>query len=152
MPMIPSTKSAPLQRRGRPVFRAAAVAAALALLVTACGDDDDTAQETPSDQETSDGSGSGSSGSGAVEIIAEDIDFGEDDYQAEAGEVSFVYENQGSIVHTLLIRDVDDFELEVTSQGDVDEGSVELEAGEYELYCNVPGHEVAGMVATLVVE
>lgn len=151
MPMIPPTKSMPLQLRGRPVLRAAAAAAALAFLVTACGDDD-TAEEPASDQESSGDPGSGGSASGAVEVIAEDIDFGEDDYQAEAGDVSFVYENQGSIAHTLLIRDVDDFELEVTSQGDVDEGSVELEAGEYELYCDIPGHEVAGMVATLVVE
>lgn len=146
MPTNPPTKSMPLQLRGRPVLRAAAAAAALALLVTACGDDD-AAQDPATDQESS-----GGSPSGAVEVIAEDIAFGQDDYDAEAGEVSFVYENQGSIVHTLLIRDVDDFELEVASRGDVDEGSVELEPGEYELYCDVPGHEVAGMVATLVVE
>lgn len=148
--MIPPSKSMPPQPRGRPVLRAAAAAAALALLVTACGDDD--ALDPATDQEPAGGSGSGGSASGAVEVIAEDIDFGQDEYQAEAGEVSFVYENQGSIVHTLQIRDVDDFGLEVTSQGDVDEGSVELEAGEYELYCDIPGHEVAGMVATLVVE
>lgn len=137
----------PPQLRGRPVRRVAAAAAVLVLLVSGCGGDDDDAS---ADQGSSEQPAPVSEGDAAV-VIAVDIDFGQDDYEAEAGEVSFVYENQGNIAHTLLIKDVDGFELEVNSAGDVDEGSVQLDVGEYELYCDIPGHEVAGMVATLVV-
>ncbi len=146
MPTKHSSMSPP-QLRGRPVRRVVAAAAVLVLSVSGCGGDDD---DVASDQEPVDQSAAAGEGD-AVVVIAEDIDFGEDDYEAEAGEVSFVYENQGNIIHTLLIKDVDGFGLEVSSAGDVDEGSVQLDAGEYELYCDVPGHEVAGMVATLVV-
>jgi uncharacterized cupredoxin-like copper-binding protein len=38
----------------------------------------------------------------------------------------------------------------VTSEGDTDVGTADLEPGEYRLYCDVPGHE--SMEATLTVE
>jgi uncharacterized cupredoxin-like copper-binding protein len=56
--------------------------------------------------------------------------------------------NDGTVAHTLLVKGVSGFKLEV---GDEDEGTVELEPGEYTLYCDVAGHEAAGMVATLTV-
>ncbi|MGK2929681.1 MAG: hypothetical protein ACSLFO_08915 [Acidimicrobiales bacterium] len=146
MPTKYSSMSPP-QLRGRSVRRVVTAAAVLVLLASGCGGDDD---DVASDQEPAGQSAPAGDGD-AVVVIAEDIGFPEDEYEAEAGEVSFVYENQGSIVHTLLIEDVDGFELEVTSAGDVDEGSVQLDAGHYELFCDIPGHEVAGMVATLVV-
>ena len=62
----------------------------------------------------------------------------------------FVYENEGNIAHTLLIEGVP-FELMVRSNGDEIRSSVELEPGEYTLFCDVPGHRPAGMVATLTV-
>lgn len=89
---------------------------------------------------------------GELEVVAEDIDFGDDAYAVAAGNIPVTYRNQGSIVHTLVIEDVDGFKLEVESKGDVDEGSIELEAGEYVLFCDVPGHRSAGMEATLQVE
>lgn len=117
--------------------------AALVLLATACGDDG--------------GAAGGSSSVGTqpgpddpLTVIAEDIDFPHDEYRVEAGEVDVVYENEGRIVHTLVIDGVDGFKLAVNSKGDVDEGSVEVEPGEYDLYCDIPGHRRAGMEATLV--
>jgi uncharacterized cupredoxin-like copper-binding protein len=53
-------------------------------------------------------------------------------------------------VHTLLVDEVDDFKLQVNTNGDTDTGTVELEPGEYRLYCDVPGH--TSMEATLTVE
>lgn len=84
-------------------------------------------------------------------MLAEDISFPSDTYQAAAGTIQVTYENVGSIVHTLVIEDVDDFKLTVNSNGDVDEGSVDLEPGTYDMYCDVPGHRQAGMEATLEV-
>lgn len=116
---------------------------ALALLGTACGGESSSTDSASAATRPAAGE--------PLSVVAEDIDFPYDEYRVDAGEVDVVYENQGSIVHTLVIRGVDDFKLTVRSKGDVDEGSVELEAGEYELYCDIPGHERAGMEATLVV-
>lgn len=73
-------------------------------------------------------------------MLAEDISFPSDTYQATAGTVRVRYENVGSIVHTLAIDEVDDFKLTVNSNGDVDEGSVDLKPGTYDMHCDVPGH------------
>ena len=124
-----------------------ALVAGLVLLLGACGGDDDDTSSSPSSAPLGGGSGGGE----GLTVVAEDIGFDADSYEAEAGTVAVTYENDGSIVHTLLIEGVDDFELEVTSNGDVDEGSVELEAGDYVVYCDVPGHRSAGMEAELTV-
>ena len=150
--------------------RTVAIAALALLPLAACGGDDDDASGTPGDntgddggspsETTGDGGGSpsettggGSGGGGeAVTVVGENIQWTEDTYSAAAGEVSFVLENQDNVRHTLVIDGVseDEFKLEVESEGDTDEGSTELEAGDYELICDVPGH--TSMRATLTVE
>jgi uncharacterized cupredoxin-like copper-binding protein len=116
----------------------AAVLAAIAL--GSCGGDDDDNDAAPD-----------SPGDGGIEVVARDIEFGEREYVTNAGDVQLRYVNQGSIAHTLLIDDIDDFKLEVTGNGDDDQGSVELQPGTYTLFCDVPGHREAGMEATLEV-
>ena len=133
---------------GRTFARTTLLVAAMAASLAACGDDDG---------ESAGGGGDGGcpgSGSveGAVPVGALDsLDFDEDAYIAQAGEVTFFYDNCGSLPHTLVIEDIDTdvFKLQV---GDTDEGSVELEAGEYVLYCDIAGHRGGGMEATLTVE
>lgn len=115
--------------------------AAASLSLAACGGTDDTAETTAAATDEA----------GSLTVLAEDISFPSDTYQATAGTSQITYENVGSIVHTLVIEDVDDFKLTVNSNGDVDEGSVNLEPGTYDLYCDVPGHRQAGMEATLEV-
>ncbi|HLT17386.1 MAG TPA: cupredoxin domain-containing protein [Acidimicrobiales bacterium] len=122
---------------------ALSVSSLAVIALAACGDDDSS---SPS---LSAGTGGGES---AIEVIAEDIAFGEDRYTAAAGEVELTYVNEGAIPHTLLIEGVDGFKLEVQSNGDVDEGTVELEPGTYTIWCDIAGHREAGMEATLVVE
>ena len=117
---------------------------ATALLVAAaCGGDD-----VP--QSSSDGGGSATP-SGAVAVVAEDIGFSEDSYVVTAGEVDVSYRNAGNIVHSLVIEGVQDFRLEVNANGDEDGAAVELDAGTYTLYCDIPGHRQGGMEAALEV-
>ena len=124
----------------RRLFVLLPVAAVVVIALGSCGGDDDAGDAAPEDR-----------GNGGVEVVARDIEFGESEYDAPAGEVQLRYVNEGSIAHTLLIDDVDGFKLEVTGNGDEDQGTVELEAGTYTLYCDVPGHREAGMEATLEV-
>ncbi len=76
------------------------------------------------------------------------LKFDKERYETTAGCVNFTYLNEGGIPHTLLIKNNDEFLLQI---GDSDEGTVELEPGQYTLYCNITGHEAGGMVAELVV-
>lgn len=127
-------------------MRTAWTTAAVVVLVgavAACGGDDDASG--------SGDSGDASSADSTVEILAEDISFPQDVYEAEAGSVGFVYENVGQIRHTLVIEGESGFKLDVDTNGDVDEGVIDLEPGTYTLICDVPGHQPAGMVAELVV-
>jgi cytochrome c oxidase subunit 2 len=111
-----------------------------------CGGDDDGGGGG------GEGLSSGSGGGGdTVTVVAQDsLRFDRDEYTASAGEVTIDYENSGNLTHTLLIDGVDDFKLMVTSSGDTDEGTDELEPGDYRIFCDIPGHE--SMEATLTVE
>lgn len=130
-----------------------------AAFTAGCGDTDDSSSsdttESTAPVETTDGTDTTGGDDGAtaevVEVVAEDIKFPDDSYEAAAGTVSFRYVNEGAIPHTLVIEDVDGFKLEVAAAGDEDEGTADLEAGSYVLFCDVPGHRDAGMEATLEV-
>ena len=117
--------------------------ALLAMIVLAgCGGDDEPGGSAAAGTQA---------GGTTVDVWAEDIRFAQERYQASAGAVDVRYHNDGSIIHTLVIEDVDGFKLEVTGHGDDDGGTVDLEAGEYTIYCDVAGHREAGMEATLEV-
>jgi plastocyanin len=115
-------------------------AAALVLLLAACSGDDG-AQST----DTTAGSGS------AAHLLVKannNLTFDAKAYKAAAGELDITYQNTGSVAHTLRIDGVSGFRLAV---GGKDEGSVTLDPGTYKLFCDVAGHEAAGMRATLTV-
>lgn len=86
-----------------------------------------------------------------VTVVARDISFASDSFQADAGPVHITYRNEGSIPHTLVIEGVDGFKLDVAGKGDVDEGSVTVAPGTYTFYCDVAGHRQAGMEGTFTV-
>ncbi len=71
-----------------------------------------------------------------------------------AGDVVIGYSNEDNVRHTLILAKdkvkVPNYKLEVNRKGNVDFASVTLEAGTYEVICDVPGH--SNMRATLVVE
>jgi plastocyanin len=72
----------------------------------------------------------------------------------KAGEVVIGYSNEDSIRHTLILAKdnmkVANYKLVIAKKGSVDSGTVTLDAGTYEVICDVPGH--ANMRAKLIVE
>jgi plastocyanin len=88
---------------------------------------------------------------GSVDVVANsNLTFNAKDFTAPKGVVEFNY--SGATGHTLAIQDpkYDGFLL-TTDAGGRKTGKVDLPAGSYTLYCTVPGHEAAGMKATLTV-
>jgi uncharacterized cupredoxin-like copper-binding protein len=114
----------------------AALGLGVGLTLTACGDDDDT-----------DGAdATGESDVTTLEVASSDaLKFEPEALTAPAGEVRIVHNNRGSTTHTFVI-DGQDFKLV-----DDDDGEIDLAAGEYVFYCDVPGHRDAGMEGTLSV-
>lgn len=73
----------------------------------------------------------------------------------KAGKVTFVVENAGKIQHDLALQGAGVSAATKTpliSPGQTAKLTVTLAAGTYTLYCTVPGHRAAGMVAKLVVK
>ena len=123
-------------RAMRRTFLPVVTAMVLGLSAAACGGSDDGASGcSPVDSEVTVGA-------------TDELKFDADSFDAGAGCVELTYENEGSTAHTLLIRGEPDFKLSV---GDTDTGTIELPAGSYELYCDIAGHESAGMKADLTV-
>ena len=109
----------------------------------------------------SDGGGGGESvtvtttadgGPARVTVEAHDIYFDVERITAPAGELEVTLVEEGRQVHSFVVEDVDDFKLEVSGGSGEDRGTVELDPGEYEYYCDVPGHRGQGMTGTLVVQ
>ncbi len=76
--------------------------------------------------------------------------FDSDQYSAEAGVVTFDYIGRGG-AHTLRFKDarLNWFEL-VVNDTSTAQGQVSLEAGEYVVFCSIPGHD--RMIANLSVQ
>ncbi len=114
-------------------------AVALAAPLSACGDTDDGAA-------ADDGCSPVDS---TLAVTAFDkLQFDADAYEAGAGCIEVTYTNDGSLAHTLLVKGQAGFKLSV---GDTDSDTITLAAGTYTLYCDVAGHESAGMHAELTV-
>src|SRR5205823_3826821 len=62
----------------------------------------------------------------------------------KAGQITFQAKNVGKIPHDLAIKQRG-YKLKLIQPGGSAELTVTLKPGTYELYCTVPGHEVAGM-------
>jgi plastocyanin len=115
---------------------ALAGAVALAAVAAGCGSDDGASSVDCEPSST-------------VEVVGNDaLQFTDDAYEGEAPCIEFVYRNDGAIAHTLLVRGQSGFKLSI---GREDRGTIELQPGSYEIYCDVAGHEQAGMVADLTV-
>lgn len=75
------------------------------------------------------------------------------EYTAPAGEIDVFLANDDNVKHVLVILEGDqvvgDLELTVNKTGDTARGTIALEAGQYRVYCTIPGH--GNMDSTLTV-
>jgi len=112
-----------------------------ALLLGGCGSDD------------GDDDGGESSGGQTVEVVATEFALDPADVSVdEAGETTFTVSNEGEFPHALEIEGNGiEEETDELAPGESGSVTVELEPGEYELYCPVGDHRDQGMVGTLVV-
>jgi uncharacterized cupredoxin-like copper-binding protein len=70
-----------------------------------------------------------------------------------AGVIAFEMENVGNLPHDLYVEELGDVEIvPLTQGGETGSGSIDFEAGDYTLYCDVPGHREAGMEESVTVE
>jgi uncharacterized cupredoxin-like copper-binding protein len=136
------------------------VVPALALSLVACGDNGDNGD-----------SGDGSSGGVEIHATLDDFDIKLDETSAAAGQVAFEVDNEGPSTHEFVVvktdlapdklptdenGDVDEEgdgitavdEIEDIAKGDSPKLEVDLEAGDYVVFCNLPGHYRQGMHAT----
>jgi uncharacterized cupredoxin-like copper-binding protein len=126
----------------RSTRRLAALGLTIAFGLTACGGDDEPAGPPTGDGLVVQAEGSNSFDRDAYTTTPD----------AQAGVEATLY-NADSIQHTLLVEGhEDDMRLVVNARGDSDRGSIDLEPGEYVIYCDVAGHREGGMEADLTVE
>jgi len=97
------------------------------------------------EEETSTGASGGSTAASLTEFAIGPADLA----VAEGGTLEVT--NEGPMVHNLAVagQDLKTADLASGERGRLDVSS--LAAGEYELYCDIAGHEDAGMVGTLTV-
>lgn len=85
-----------------------------------------------------------------VTITGHDIYFDPAEVKIKAGPVTFTLPNEGAAEHDFSI---DELGISVNMPaGTTQTLEVDIPAGTYQYYCNIPGHKDAGMVGTLVVE
>jgi plastocyanin len=95
--------------------------------------------------------GSPSPAANAVAIELLDIRFAPNDVTITADtDVAVTLTNVGQVPHNFSIDELG-IDIDV-APGDEAVALINAPAGEYRFYCNVPGHEAAGMVGTLTVE
>ena len=129
---------------------------ALVVAVAACGgDDDESSDEPPAEETTTEDTGGGGGDTATIMLAADpngDLAFDQTELSAAAGEVTIEFMNDSGIPHNVEVEGNGVEEVSDT----ISEGSttltLNLEPGEYEFYCAVPGHREGGMEGTLTVE
>jgi plastocyanin len=84
-------------------------------------------------------------------VTAGDLFFEPAALDAAPGTVTIELVNQGSAQHTFVIEEAGDTTVADAAAGETATGSIDLEAGTYTIYCDVPGHREGGMEGTLTV-
>ncbi len=115
---------------------------ALSALIAACGGS------------TSSNTNSGAPGAVNVTVTATEFKFDPATIDAAPGQtVNVTFKNAGTVQHTFVIKEANNFKL-TADPGQTVTGSFTAPstAGNYTYFCDVPGHEQAGMKGTLAVK
>ena len=114
------------------------------LMLAACGGNGDDAGN---------GDGAADGGEATVSVIGTDaLAFDPDQISAAAGSITVELTSEQAVEHTFVVEEASDTEVVAAGPGETSTGTIELEAGSYTFYCDVPGHREAGMEGTLEVE
>lgn len=138
----------------------AAVLAALALGLSGCGGDDDSADAPAASTTAPAATAPAATAPAEGTALALDADpggalaFTQTALSAPAGPVTLTLTNDSPVPHNVAVKGggVDSPPSDIVQDGGTAALTVDLPAGEYEYYCEVPGHEAAGMKGTLTVE
>ncbi|MBI5666984.1 MAG: cupredoxin domain-containing protein [Chloroflexi bacterium] len=91
-------------------------------------------------------------GDGAINVVARDFSFALDVSQAEAGTVTFVVDNHGTMPHDFAFKGSGvEQKTPIIQPGETARLTVELQPGTYTYLCTIPGHEQLGMKGTFTV-
>jgi plastocyanin len=134
-----------------------AVGAIAALGLAACGGDDDDntgAASTPATTTTAAGGGGGGSTVDISTPSGSTLAYEQSNVTAKSGRVTINFDNKQAQPHDVVVQDSSGSQLGKTdliasSQATT---TVELQPGTYTFFCDVPGHEDAGMKGTLTVK
>ena len=86
-------------------------------------------------------------------VSMDEMEFDPDALTVNVGEeVEIALVNDGATKHNMSIDEVDVDEDLDENDGKSFTFTAPDSPGEYKIYCDIPGHESAGMVATLIVE
>jgi plastocyanin len=96
------------------------------------------------------GAGAAKGQQGDLRVYARDTKFEPDDLVANAGDIGVVFKNDDLFWHTFTVSDLD-ANVTVATAGKRRLVMRDVPAGTYKVVCAIPGHESAGMTATLVV-
>jgi plastocyanin len=135
------------------ILAVVAIAATFGLAAGCGGDDDDddtAAPEAATEATTTEEAAAG--GGGATTVGMSEYAFDPSDATVSQGD-TITAQNDGELPHNYTIEADGD---EVTS-GDVDPGSsgeltVDVDPGDYDVICTIPGHAEQGMEGTITVE
>ena len=137
----------------RRTFMAVILATAV---IAGCGGDDDDEQPASTPEATqAPASGGGGGGGEAVKVSSPadgSLKFDQSELSANAGKVTFTYENPSQTPHAFEVEGngvEEETDVITESKASV---TVDLKPGTYEYYCPVGQHRQAGMEGTLTVK
>ena len=130
----------------------------LAIALAACGggSNESNSATTPSTSTQSTTTAPAGSGGTVLQLQADPsgaLTFDKTTLEAPAGKVTIEMTNPSPVAHDIAIEGNGvDVTGKVVSDGGTSTVSADLQAGTYEFYCTVDGHEDAGMKGTLTVQ
>lgn len=88
-------------------------------------------------------------GSSEITVIGTEFAFDPDEIVLNPG-ATIILDNQGLVIHNMEIEGVPGFVIEAQA-GQSASGTVDVDPGDYVIFCSIPGHREAGMEGTLIV-